>query len=87
MKLAVLAAGILALSAPAFADPLDPLIEAYESFALASDPGEAARAAGTAPTGWGHVRPRDVSARAAEARSLLEEIEASAPRARSMPPS
>jgi uncharacterized protein (DUF885 family) len=77
MKLAVLAAGILALSAPAFADPLDPLIEAYESFALASDPGEAARAAGTAPTGWGRVRPRDVSARADEARALLEEIEAS----------
>jgi uncharacterized protein (DUF885 family) len=76
MKLAVLAAGILALSAPAFADPLDPLIEAYESFALAADPGEAARAAGTAPTGWGHVRQRDVAARAMQARTLLEEIEA-----------
>jgi len=76
MKPAVLAAGILALCMPAFADPLDPLIEAYEAFALASDPGEAARAAGMAPTGWGHVRPRDMAARAAEARSLLEEIEA-----------
>ncbi|MBK8197459.1 MAG: DUF885 domain-containing protein [Acidobacteria bacterium] len=76
MKPAVLAACILALSAPAFADPLDPLVEAYESFVLAGDPGEAARAAGTAPTGWGHVRRRDVDTRAMTARTLLEEIEA-----------
>lgn len=51
MKLAVLAAGILALSAPAFADPLDPLVEAYESFALASDPGSAVRLAASRGSG------------------------------------
>ncbi len=76
MKLTVLAAGILALSMPAFADPLDPLIEAYETYVMAADPAEAARAAGTAPTGWGHVRPRDIAARAETARALLDEIEA-----------
>ncbi|MFN7164762.1 MAG: DUF885 domain-containing protein [Hyphomonas sp.] len=76
MKLTVLAAGLLALSMPALADPLDPLIEAYESYVMAGDPAEAARAAGTAPTGWGHVRPRDVASRAQTARALLEEIEA-----------
>jgi uncharacterized protein (DUF885 family) len=76
MKPTVLAAGILALSMPAFADPLDPLIEAYETYVMAADPAEAARAAGAAPTGWGHVRPRDIAARAETARALLDEIEA-----------
>lgn len=76
MKLTVLAAGILALSLPTFADPLDPLIEAYETHVMAADPDEAARAAGAAPTGWGRVRPRDVAARAETARALLDEIEA-----------
>jgi uncharacterized protein (DUF885 family) len=76
MKLTVLAAGILALSMPAFADPLDPLIEAYETYVMAADPAEAARAAGTAPTGWGQVRRRDIAARAETARALLDEIEA-----------
>ena len=77
MKLTVLAAGVLALAMPAFADPLDALIAEYESYVEAADPGEAARAAGMAPTGWGHVRPRDIARRAAEARALLDEIEAS----------
>ncbi|MDP1555180.1 MAG: DUF885 domain-containing protein [Hyphomonas sp.] len=76
MKLTVLTASILALSMPAFADPLDPLIAAYESYVMEGDPAEAARAAGTAPTGWGHVRPRDMAARAETARALLDEIEA-----------
>jgi len=76
MKPTVLAACLLALAPAALADPLDPLIEAYESYVLAGDPGEAARAAGTSPTGWGHVRLPDVAARTATARSLLEEIEA-----------
>jgi uncharacterized protein (DUF885 family) len=75
MKPTVLAAGILALSMPAFADPLDPLVEAYETYVMAADPAEAARAAGAAPTGWGHVRPRDIAARAETARALLDEIE------------
>jgi uncharacterized protein (DUF885 family) len=76
MKLTVLAAGILALSPAAFADPLDALIESYESYVLEGDPGEAARAAGLAPVRWGAVRPRDVAARAASARALLDEIDA-----------
>lgn len=76
MKLTVLAAGILALSLPVFADPLDPLIEAYETHVVAADPDEAARAAGGAPTGWGRVRLRDVAARAETARALLDEIDA-----------
>ena len=76
MKLTVLTAGILALSMPAFADPLDPLIEAYETYVMVADPAEAARAAGTAPTGWGQVRPRDIAVRAETARALLDEIEA-----------
>ena len=76
MKLTVLTAGILALSMPAFADPLDPLIEAYETYVMDADPAEAARAAGTAPTGWGQVRPRDIAVRAETARALLDEIEA-----------
>ena len=76
MKLTVLTAGILALSMPAFADPLDPLIEAYETYVMDADPAEAARAAGTAPTGWGQVRHRDIAVRAETARALLDEIEA-----------
>lgn len=76
MKLTVLTAGILALSMPAFADPLDPLIEAYETYVMDTDPAEAARAAGTAPTVWGQVRPRDMAVRAQTARALLDEIEA-----------
>lgn len=76
MRMTVISMSMIALSQAAFADPLDPLIEAYESYVAAGNPDEAARAAGAAPTGWGHVRPPDVAARAATARALLEEIEA-----------
>ncbi|MFN3912602.1 DUF885 domain-containing protein [Hyphomonas sp.] len=76
MKPFVLLAGLVALSSAALADPLDPLIADYESFVAAGDPGEAARAAGLAPSGWGHVRRPDIAARAAKARALLDEIEA-----------
>ncbi|MBU3919555.1 MAG: DUF885 domain-containing protein, partial [Alphaproteobacteria bacterium] len=76
MKPAVLVACLVALSPASLADPLDPLIEAYESFVAAGDPGEAARAAGEAPTSWGHVRRPDIAMRAATARALLDEIDA-----------
>lgn len=75
MKLAVLTACIIALAPVAHADPLDPLIAAYEAYVRDGDPEEASRAAGLAPTRWGNVRPPDIAARAAEARTLLEEIE------------
>jgi len=77
MKLTVLLACLLMLAHEAAADPLDPLIEAYEAFVRAGDPGEAARAEGAAPARWGAVRPSDIAARAAEAQALLAQIEAS----------
>ncbi len=48
MKLTVLLACLLMLAYEAAADPLDPLIEAYEAFVREGDPGEAARAEGAA---------------------------------------
>jgi uncharacterized protein (DUF885 family) len=77
MRLAVVAIGMMALAPLAAADPLDALIEAYAGHVAAGDPVEAARAAGAAPAMWGRVRPRDVAERAAKARALLDEIEAS----------
>ena len=77
MKLTVLLACLLMLAYEAAADPLDPLIEAYEAFVREGDPGEAARAEGAAPARWGAVRPSDIAARAAEAQALLAQIEAS----------
>ena len=67
----------LMLAYEAAADPLDPLIEAYEAFVREGDPGEAARAEDAAPARWGAVRPSDIAARAAEAQALLAQIEAS----------
>jgi uncharacterized protein (DUF885 family) len=77
MKLTVVAACFLMLAAEAAADPLDPLIEAYEAFVREGDPSEAARAEGAAPVSWGAVRPSDIASRAAEAQALLAQIEAS----------
>lgn len=76
MKLSVLAACILAFPPVALADPLDPLIEAYQAFVESGDPGEAARADGLSPTSWGSVRLPDIAARAEDARDLLARIEA-----------
>ncbi|HAY08228.1 MAG TPA: DUF885 domain-containing protein [Hyphomonas sp.] len=77
MKLGILAACILAAAPAAAADPLDPLIAAYQAYIEAGDPGEAARSAGAAPRTWGSVRLPDINARADQARALLAEIEAS----------
>lgn len=76
MKLAVLAACIFALSPAALADPLDPLIDAFQAYSESADPGEAARAEGRAPARWGSVSPPVLGRRAAQARALVAEISA-----------
>ena len=76
MKLPVLAACLFALAPVGAADPLDPLIEAYQAYIEAGDPGEAARTSGQAATSWSIVRRPYVNARADEARALMAAIEA-----------
>ncbi len=76
MKLFVLAAGMALMSPVACADPLDPLIAAYESYVAGVNPEEAARTADKSPDRWGDVTPEAVAARLAQAEALLAEIEA-----------
>ena len=75
LKPAVLTLFFLAFSAVAQADPLDPLVAAYEAHVRQADPDEAAESTRSAARSWRDVSPEAVAARAARASRLLAEIE------------
>ncbi|MGB2178854.1 MAG: DUF885 family protein, partial [Hyphomonas sp.] len=60
----------------ASADPMDALIAKYEAYVRDTNPAEAARAVGEAPSAWGEVLPEAVAERAARAEALRDEIAA-----------
>ena len=76
MKPAICGLFLMAVAPMALADPLVPLIKAYEAHVRASNPAEAATELGRAPSRWRDVSPAARAAQADRAAALLSEIEA-----------
>ncbi|MEZ5998816.1 MAG: DUF885 domain-containing protein [Hyphomonas sp.] len=71
-------AAMLLLAPAALADPLDPLVDAYEAYLAEASPYEAAEKAGVPPSAWGSVTPEAIAERAGKATELRAQIESAA---------
>jgi uncharacterized protein (DUF885 family) len=76
MKRFLWLAAFILFTPAALADPMDDLIGEYEAYVRDTNPAEAARAAGEAPSAWGIVIPEAISRRGARALALRERIAA-----------